>query len=77
MAEAELPVAQRQRLVVYGSWDNPTIYTSVYDDDEAKSAVGECCARHGRTCGARVDDGVTVALKQQARNPEFGEVVGK
>lgn len=68
---------QRQRLVVYGSYDNPKIYTSVYDDDAAKSAVGECCARLGRTCGARVEDGVTVALKHQARNPKFGEVVGK
>ena len=68
---------QRQRLVAYGSYDDPKVYASVYDDDEGKSKVGECCARHGRTCGARVEDGVTVALKHQARDSKFGEVVGK
>lgn len=52
----------RQRLVVYGP--EPDIYMSAYNDQQAENAIKACCARYGRTCAARVVDGVTLALKQ-------------
>ena len=68
---------QRQRLIVYGPQTAPTVYASAYDDKQVDRFIADCCATHGRTCGARAEDGVTVALKHQARDSKFGEVVGK